>query len=120
MRLLIAKFGNFYCEWAVSSGVPQTNFMTLEEFTAYYNERYTGARNHPGDLSERLARVEQQGTSDIHGTTSDELLISNSVGGEETPVSTVEELIAIYRKSEVPTPPNPSGGTVAVKKTPAP
>lgn len=94
MPRLIAKFGELYCEWSTVVDAPVTHLMTQVELRAYMQAEYgdSGVRN----LDERLARVEQQGTSCRLGTTVQNLLNFNRAGPNEAHIGTLEEMVTAY------------------------
>jgi hypothetical protein len=70
----IIKVAGKYMEYSTIVDAVTTMPMTLEEFTAYYKERY-GSESMRYEFGERMARVEDRGTScamgeDVRGTLS--------------------------------------------------
>lgn len=85
---------DFFLEWSSIVDAPVTYGMTLEEFETYYKEMYgqQGMQN----LPERMARVNESGTSDaISRDPVKEWLEYNRAGEDESQL-TFEEIIDEY------------------------
>ena len=90
MPTFIVKLAGKYLEWSTIVDAPVTNGMTLDEFREYYREWY-GRAALPG-LDERLARVEQTGTSNRDGETPEQLIACNRAGPNETEL-TLDQIV---------------------------
>lgn len=81
-----------YMEWSTVVDAPVSPLLSLEDFREWHNWR------HPNiDISERLERVAEKGTSSLDGTTPEELLAFNRAGEGESHL-TKGEIIAQYRE----------------------
>lgn len=94
MPRLIAKFLDRYCEWSTVVDAPVSHMMSEQELHEYIGVEY-GA-NGLANLTQRLERVQAQGTSSINGTTSEDLLSFNRAGQNESHIATAEEMVAAY------------------------
>ncbi len=97
----IIKIDNYYLEWSSVVDAPVTFGMSLDEFKEYYKEQY--GLNGMEELSQRLERVEEFGTSSRFYKNVDEF-ISHNRAGKDGKCLTVEEVIKWYCiKKEEPT-----------------
>lgn len=91
----------YYLEWSTVVDAPVTYGLPLEEFTAYYQERYGSGDMEPflydglSEFGRRLDRVNAQGTSCMLGQSFEELTRFNRAGDNETQLS-YEEIVDKY------------------------
>ena len=83
----------YYLEWSTIVDAPVTYGMSLEEFNEYYKDTYGTDGMH--GLPERMARVEEKGTSAINDDSGHETISFNRAGKNETCLS-VEQIIEWY------------------------
>ncbi len=93
MPTYIVKLEDKYLLWSTIVDAPTSYGMTLNELRAYYLDEYGAAGMR--ELPERLARVEQCGTSAVDGETPDQMMWLNRAGARETPL-TRAQIIAHY------------------------
>lgn len=74
-----------YMEWSTVVDAPVTYLMPLDEFKAYYRDEH-GRRNFEMDFEDRMARVEEKGTS-ARLDTLESLWEHNRAGDDETPLT---------------------------------
>lgn len=91
---ILAKIGNKYCDWSTICDAPLTDLMTREELALYVSDTYgsQGAQ----DFDQRMARVEEYGTSGHSRTTMASLLAFNRAGPNESHLATVEQFEQHY------------------------
>lgn len=94
MGHLIAKFGDRYMDWTTVADGPLTPLLTLPELKRYIVERY--GYKALAELPDRLARIEQFGTSSQMGTTKEDLLSHNECGPGRKRVKTEEEMVRLF------------------------
>lgn len=99
MGRIIVKVKDVYCEWSSIVDAPVTSGMSLDELTDYVRWRY--GEEGVQELPQRLARVEQNGTSSLEGTTLAELTGFNRAGPHETTL----DLDGLYALLTTPEPP---------------
>jgi len=94
MPRYIVKLHDHYFEWSTIVDAPVTFGMTLDEFTEYYEAEY----GHDGmrDLPERLARVEEYGTSGLCGQTPNDLISGYNRAGPDECYLTLNEVYLAY------------------------
>lgn len=83
-----------YMEWSTVVDAPVSSLMSLEAFKDWYLGRYPYDHD---DLSDRLERVHEYGTSSLEGTTPEDYLSCNRAGEDESYL-TKAEIIAQYRE----------------------
>lgn len=85
--------GPFYMEWSTVVDAPTSWGMPLAEFREHYRVRYGehGIRS----LSERLARVEQTGTSEHGPGSAEDMIRGNRAGCDEFEL-TIGDVIEWY------------------------
>lgn len=88
----IVKIKDHYLEWSTIVDAPVTFGMSLAELEEHI--RYEYGRSGLRDLPERLARVEQYGTSFI-GTSVEDVLRGNRAGPDEQAL-TADEIYQAY------------------------
>lgn len=93
MGKFIIKLQEHYLEYSTVSDSPTTFGMKLDEFLDYYRSAY-GSEG-MADLSQRLARVEQKGTSARTDESVEDTVLCNHAGSGGTKLS-VEEIYAAY------------------------
>lgn len=99
MPRYIAKFTDkkskkdFYLEWSTVVDAPVTYGVSLEEFKKYYESAY--GRKSMDELSDRLMRVEQKGTSSQIDDSVEELISCNRAGDGETEL-TYDQIVETY------------------------
>lgn len=99
MPKYICKLEGMYFEWSTVVDAPTTYGMTLEDFTAYYRERYgSHDMDAPDDagFAARMRRVEAKGTSTHCYDSVEELVEGNRAGPDESEL-TVPELAEFLR-----------------------
>lgn len=85
-----------YMEWSTVVDAPTSNLYPLDIFMEWYEWRYNAPSN---ELSERLVRVEETGTSSQLGDTAKTLIEGNRAGEKESELS-LKELIKKYKHKE--------------------
>lgn len=80
MPQYIVKLKDRYAMWSTIVDAPITNFVPLDEFTAWYRDRFgsEGMKT----LPERLTRVEANGTSALDETLNDVINCNRAGEGE--------------------------------------
>jgi hypothetical protein len=86
----------WYMEWSTVVDAPVTFGMSLEEFNDYYKEEY--GRQGFGDLSQRMERVNQKGTSSLAHSSAQDTISWNRAGKNGTCVS-VQQIIDFWCKT---------------------
>ena len=94
----IVKLGGHYLEWTTVADGPATFGMTLDEFRAYYREKY-GSRG-AEELPPRLARVEAHGTSSHGDEDVSDTIWLNRAGPGESQLH-LEEIVEFYVRRKV-------------------
>lgn len=74
--------GPRYLDWSTIVDAPVTYGMTLDDFKAYYRERFGSAGML--ELPAHLARVEAKGASALNYESADEVIAFNRAGPNET------------------------------------
>jgi hypothetical protein len=83
---------DYYLLWSTIVDAPVTHGMSLEDFKIAYEQEY--GRSGMSDLSQRLERVEQTGSSEYMGNL--ESLLGHNRAGENESCLTKEEIIKKY------------------------
>ena len=89
MRFII-KIEGWYLGWSTVSDSYSTPAMTLDELRTYYAEEF--GRRGAEVLPDRLARVEETGTSARDGTTLRDMVYLNRAGDDEANIPVAEIL----------------------------
>jgi len=101
MPAYICKLDGLYFEWSTIVDAPRTYGMTLEEFTAYYQDEY--GHSAMVDFDDRMLRVEAIGTSSrLHRDIAD--LIAWNRAGVAEGVATRAEIVAMLKALPSPSP----------------
>jgi hypothetical protein len=90
MGRCIVKLGSKYVEWSSVSDAPVTYGMTLEELKDHVRFRY--GQEGVDELPERLARVEEYGTSSFPPDKVEDLVLFNRAGHQGSCL-TLKELV---------------------------
>lgn len=85
--------GPRYLEWSTVVDAPVTYGMPLDEFKRYYRKAYRCATD--SNLTHRLERVEQCGTSSVHHENARDVVAHNRAGKNETRL-TYEQIVEFY------------------------
>lgn len=85
---------DYYLEWSTITDSPVTYGMSREEFEQHYREEY-GISAMRTEWPERMARVDEKGTSSLLYISVEDLVSHNRAGPDETPLS-VEGILGRY------------------------
>lgn len=90
---------SWYMEWSTIVDAPVSDGMSLEDFRKYYRDMY-GSYEY-GSLEDRLARVEEKGTSALNGYASaDEVISWNRAGPRETKLTKAQIIETFCKKKD--------------------
>lgn len=82
MGRIICYYDGLFFEWSTVVDAPVTKGMKREEFEEYYLDSY--GKSSYIDMTQRLSRAENNGTSSMIGHTLEELIECNRAGPQET------------------------------------
>lgn len=89
---------SWYLEWSTIVDAPVTRFDSVEELKEYYQREY--GRSAMYELDQRLARVEEKGTSSMIDKSVDSVISYNRAGANETCL-TKDQIIKYYCTEEL-------------------
>jgi hypothetical protein len=84
---------DYYLDWSTIVDAPVTYGLSLDEFKEYYRGEY--GRSSLMELDERLARVNEKGTSSVFHKNLEDLICCNRAGANEAKI-TLPEIIQRY------------------------
>jgi hypothetical protein len=101
-----------YGEWSTIVDAPVTGLMPLDVFKRHYLGRY-GVDDFNREFSERMARVEANGTSAESGQTTEDLVGGYNRAGENEAQISEAEILERYRWDPKHGEPHPTDEQVA-------
>lgn len=93
MGRYILKIHDHYLEWSTVVDARVTSGMSLDEFTAYYQNEYGRSEMH--QLPARIARADATGTSALDGKSLEKLVSYNKAGPRGSKL-TLAEIYTAY------------------------
>jgi hypothetical protein len=94
----IAEFGGKYCVWSTVVDAPITRLMSEPELFEHFRAENPNLEREAFDI--RMKRVHLHGCSAIYGPSKTELLAYNRAGPNESPVTSEDEMVRLYTRSQ--------------------
>jgi len=92
-KLTDSAGSDYYMEWSTISDGPFSRLMSLDQFRRHYRRQY--GKEGMRELPERMACVEQYGTSCMPPQSVEELIAWNRAGDDESCL-TKEQILEMY------------------------